>query len=280
MSARAGLLLTVAPNGARRTQTDHPALPITTEEIAVCAAACHAAGAAMIHLHVRDGDGRHSLDPDRYLDATAAVRQRTHDRMTVQITSEAAGVYAPREQMRCILTVKPEAASVAMRELCPDSTAEAAYGAFLERCAADAIWVQHILYSPAEIRRFGALHRAGVIPEQHPFVLLVVGSYRGDQPSTVAEFGRYAVAAAEVPDCEWAVCAFGSAEHVVLRHAAAHGFHLRTGFENNLLLPDGTPARDNAELVACLANALRADSIPLTDSVGSRSRTARRGRGV
>lgn len=272
MTAGSGLLLTVAPNGARRTQADHPALPVTSDEIAACAAACHQAGAAMIHLHVRDADGRHSLDSERYLEATAAVRQLTYGRMTVQITSEAAGIYGPDEQMRCVLTVGPEAASVAMRELCPDRTTEARYGAFLERCAADAIWVQHILYSPDEIRRFGGLHRAGVIPERHPFVLLVIGSYHGDKPSTIAEFEHYAVAAAEVRDCEWAACAFGREEQAVLRYAAGKGFHVRTGFENNLLLPDGKPSKDNAELVACLANALRADSIPLADSVGSRLR--------
>jgi uncharacterized protein (DUF849 family) len=44
----------VAPNGARRTKQDHPALPMNAAETARCAAACHAAGAAMIHVHVRD----------------------------------------------------------------------------------------------------------------------------------------------------------------------------------------------------------------------------------
>ena len=56
----------VAPNGARRTRADHPALPITPEEIAATARACQAAGAGAIHAHVRDDAGRHVLDAPLY----------------------------------------------------------------------------------------------------------------------------------------------------------------------------------------------------------------------
>ena len=69
------LILTVAPNGASKTKADHPALPMTSEEIAACAAACAEAGAAMIHLHVRDRQGGHTLDVGTYRAAIKAVRQ-------------------------------------------------------------------------------------------------------------------------------------------------------------------------------------------------------------
>ncbi len=65
-------ILAVAPNGARRTNTDHPALPMTADEIARTAAECREAGAAMIRLHVRDRNGDHSLDADLYRDAICA----------------------------------------------------------------------------------------------------------------------------------------------------------------------------------------------------------------
>ena len=48
------LLITVAPTGAETAKADCPQLPTTPEEIARTAAECEAAGAAMIHLHVRD----------------------------------------------------------------------------------------------------------------------------------------------------------------------------------------------------------------------------------
>ena len=61
MSAEPCLIM-VAPNGARKTKADHPALPITPAELAATASACLEAGAAAIHLHVRDRDGGHTLE--------------------------------------------------------------------------------------------------------------------------------------------------------------------------------------------------------------------------
>ena len=56
------LILAVAPNGARKTKADHPALPMQADEIGRAAAACRAAGAVMVHLHVRTSQGTHTLD--------------------------------------------------------------------------------------------------------------------------------------------------------------------------------------------------------------------------
>ena len=47
-------LITVAPTGAESAKADVPALPTTLEELVETARACEAAGAAMIHLHIRD----------------------------------------------------------------------------------------------------------------------------------------------------------------------------------------------------------------------------------
>lgn len=50
-----GISIAVAPNGGRRTKADHPAIPLTPEELALTARDCLDAGAAMIHVHVRKG---------------------------------------------------------------------------------------------------------------------------------------------------------------------------------------------------------------------------------
>jgi uncharacterized protein (DUF849 family) len=80
--------LAVAPNGGRRGKSDHPALPITPAEVARTAAQCAEAGAAMIHLHVRDRYGRHVLDADAYRAATDAIHREAGSEIVVQITSE------------------------------------------------------------------------------------------------------------------------------------------------------------------------------------------------
>ena len=64
-----------APNGARRNHADHQALPMTAQESADDAVALLDAGVGVLHLHVRDADGEHSLDADLYRDAIAAIRK-------------------------------------------------------------------------------------------------------------------------------------------------------------------------------------------------------------
>ena len=83
----------IAPNGARRGKSDHPALPVTITETVKVAVACHAAGADALHLHVRDETGAHSLDTARYRDALAALQDRLPE-MAVQITTESGGRFA------------------------------------------------------------------------------------------------------------------------------------------------------------------------------------------
>ena len=94
----------VAPNGARRGKADHPALPITIDDIVATATACHSAGADALHLHVRDEQGAHSLDAGRYLETLAALSSALPD-MPVQITTEAAGVFDVATQMKCLQVV-------------------------------------------------------------------------------------------------------------------------------------------------------------------------------
>jgi len=65
--ARRRVVVAVAPNGGRRTKADHPALPLDSGELARAAVECLERGASMIHLHVRDAEGRHCLDPEAYL---------------------------------------------------------------------------------------------------------------------------------------------------------------------------------------------------------------------
>jgi len=106
----------VAPNGARRGKVDHPALPITTEEIVATAAACHACGANGLHLHVRDPAGEHSLDAGRYRETLDALHRHV-PQLRVQITTEAAGRFDVPAQLACLRDVQPAWASIAVREI-------------------------------------------------------------------------------------------------------------------------------------------------------------------
>lgn len=249
------LIIAVAPNGARKTKADHPKLPMTAEEIGRVAASCAEAGAAMIHLHVRADDGTHSLNADRYRDAIAAVRREAGSEMIVQVTSEAVGVYSVDAQRAMVRDVRPEAVSLAIRELCPSEVEEAEFADLTRWMAAESVAPQYILYDAADVARFADLRRRGVLGGEAPFVLFVLGRYSKGQtsePPDLLEFLR--AAEREALDGPWAMCAFGPKEAACGLTAAALGGHCRVGFENNLALANGGVAPDNAALVAQIAD--------------------------
>ena len=243
-------LLTVAPNGARRGRGDHPALPVTTAEIAACAKACFTAGADQIHLHVRDAKGGHSLDAGRYRAAIAAIAEQA-PALAVQITTEAAGKYDVAAQYACLQALVPKAASVALRETARDPALAVRLYAF----AAEAgIEVQHILYTPADLALLSNWMANGIVPPALRSVLFVLGSYQPPRLAQPAELAGF-LAAAQGKDFDWSVCAFGRNELACAKAALHAGGSIRIGFENNIHLPDGQLARDNAQSVA-LARAM------------------------
>jgi uncharacterized protein (DUF849 family) len=266
------MILAVAPNGARKTQADHPAVPISPAELAATAAAAQAAGASMIHLHVRDADKKHSLDVGAYREASAAVREAVGDQMVIQVTSEAVGIYSAEQQMAMVRDLVPEAVSLAIREVVPQGGEEEARE-FLAWLVGEGILPQYILYAPEDVERFGRLQADGVIPPGPAFLLFVLGRYTPGQRSVPNDLLPYLTeievwpAAARLP---WAICAFGPKETACVTAAATLGGHARVGFENNLFLPSGAVARDNAELVAAGAASAAAFGRPLADAATAR----------
>jgi uncharacterized protein (DUF849 family) len=267
------MILAVAPNGARKTRMDHPAVPILPAELAATAAAAQAAGAAMIHLHVRDVDQKHSLDVGAYREATAAVREAVGARMVIQVTSEAVGMFSPQDQMAMVRALQPEAVSLAIRELVPDADHENAARDFLAWLVGAGILPQYILYAPEDVERFARLQAAGVVPPGQAFLLFVLGRYTPGQRSVPNDLLPYLTAIEAWPEAArlpWAICAFGPKETACVTAAATLGGHARVGFENNLFLPSGALARDNAELVAAGAAAATAIGRPLADAAAAR----------
>jgi 3-keto-5-aminohexanoate cleavage enzyme len=250
------IAVAVAPNGARRTKTDHPGLPITAAELARTAAECLEAGASMIHLHVRRPDGSHLLDPDAYRAATAAIRAEVGDRLVVQITSEAAGLYSPDQQMAVVRSVRPEAASLALRELSQGDAAERSFIEFLDWIHRENILSQLILYTPDEASRLSKLLQSGNLPFDDLPVLYVLGRYSAGQRSRPADLLPF-LAEGAPRFGSWMACAFGPDEIACVTAAALLGGDARVGFENNIWLPDGSLAPSNAAAVAGAAEALR-----------------------
>lgn len=271
------IAIAVAPNGARKTHADHPALPITPDELAACARQCVEAGAAMLHLHVRRPDGTHSLEPGDYRPAIAAVQRAVGDALVIQITTEAVGIYTPEQQMASasVRALQPEAISAALRELAPDAAHEAEAARFFGELAATRTAIQYILYSADDVVRYRDLRARGVLPDTPHWVLFVLGRYSAGQRSDPSDLLPFLQAWADGGDITanvpWAMCAFGPREAECALSAALLGGHARLGFENNMALPDGSTAPDNAALVTNLRRHLDALHRPVASAAELRS---------
>ena len=270
---RGRVALAVAPNGGRKTKADHPALPLSADELARTAAECLERGASMIHLHVRDAEGRHCLDPEAYRAAIASICEAVGDRLVLQITSESLGRYSPAEQRAAVLRTNPEAVSLALRELAPEAADEKDFGDFLGKLKQMRVHPQIILYTPAEAERLGAMLKQGLIPFDKLSVLYVLGRFaltRTALPRDLLPF-----LAPEAPRFQaWSVCAFGRRETACVTAAALLGGHARVGFENNLALPSGERAASNADLVGAAAHALEAVGLQTQTADGLREEVA------
>ncbi|WP_020204848.1 3-keto-5-aminohexanoate cleavage protein [Cupriavidus sp. WS] len=262
------LIITVAPNGAYKTAADHPAVPLTAAALAAEARACLDAGAAMMHMHVRQPDGRHSLDAQLYREALAAVKQAVGDRLLVQVTSEAAGIYRAAEQIAMVRELRPEAVSIGLREIAVPDIPEAELAAFLAWLARERVMTQIILYDAADVARWQALRARGLVPPGAWSVLFVLGRYAAGQVSSPRDLLPFLqVFDGSLP---WAICAFGQEEHACVTTAAAFGGHVRVGFENNLKLRDGSIASGNAALVRQAGEGARALGRPLASAAEAR----------
>jgi len=258
------LIITVAPNGAYKQAIDHPALPLNASDLAITAKHCLDAGAAMLHLHIRDAQGRHSLDVAAYQDALRALEAAVGTSMVLQITSEAAGVYQAPEQMAMVRSVHPEAVSVGLREFDHPAMGEHGLSDFFGWLAREQVMTQVILYDTADLDRWQDLRQRGVIPEAPWFLLFVLGRYTAGQTSDPKDLLPFLRRHTGIEP--WAICAFGSTEHACVTAAAAMGGHVRVGFENNLKLKTDLTAPNNAALVLQAADAARCLGRPLASA--------------
>lgn len=255
------LLIAVAPNGARRTKQEVPGLPIEPDELAREALQSLEAGAAMIHLHVRNETGAHSILARHYGPAIERIVDTVGDKMLIQVSSEAAGVYNRHEQMAAMRDLPAESVSVALRELVPDESCFDDAAAFYDEMKSRGTMLQHILYSPQDVERFHHLQDLGVIPGDQAFLLFVLGREGTDDVATLHRFVEK-----NRSRSPWMCCAFGPNDMEILHAAIALGGHVRVGFENNLHLPSGSPAASNSQLVALLAGSDEASSLRLANA--------------
>ncbi len=249
LSVVTSVLITVAPTGAELSKADYPQLPTTLTELVQEARACEAAGAAMVHVHIRDAQGRPSLDPVRLRETVTALREQTG--LVVQL-STGGGVHDPFEARLAVLDAQPDSCSLTC------GTVNFGHEVFLNP------WPFMVeLYQKArelqvvpefEIFDLGHLASLQRLIDQYglpfggrvhcDFVLGVPGGLPGTAHALVA-----GVQALPAEVTSWSATGIGRAHLPVMAAAAALGGHLRVGMEDNLVYRKGVAVQSNAELV-------------------------------
>jgi 3-keto-5-aminohexanoate cleavage enzyme len=269
-NAQAKVVLAVAPTGGRRSKEDHPALPVTAAELVAEAPLWRDAGASVLHLHVRDAGGAHTLSADAYKEAIKALRTAIGNAMLIQMTTEAVGRFAPVEQMAAVRAVRPDAVSLALRELAPEDDDKKSFADFVAWMLRERIAPQIILYDRPDVDRLLRWAREGVVDPSAISVLYVLGRYTVNQTSNPVDLLAF-LGVEELPFRDWMMCAFGPNELRCAALAALLGGHVRVGFENNMHLAGGKLAARNADLVAQTAETLRALHIDLASADDTRA---------
>jgi len=241
-------LITVAPTGAESEKSAVPALPVTLEELVTTAKECQSAGAAVIHVHIRDRDARPTLDLGRLTDTVHALRESTD--LIVQLSTGGA-VTDSFERRLAVLDAGPDACSLTCGTVnFGDDVFMNPWGFMTELYAK----TQSLGVVPEfELFDFGhiaALHRLlgqfGPPAGGHVHCDLVMG-VPGGMPGDAATL-VHAVQALP-PGATWSATGIGRTSVPVLFAALAAGGHLRVGMEDTITFARGRAVASNAELV-------------------------------
>ena len=247
-------MITVAPTGAEQRKADVPQLPTTPEEIAAEAAACQAAGAAMIHIHVRDAAHAPTLDLPRVREVVAAVREASS--LVVQL-STGGSVHDPMPERLAVLDAEPDSCSLTLGTVnFGDDVFMNPWGFVVElfRASRDRGIVPEFevfdLGQLSTLRRL--LDREGLPAGGKVHVDLVMGVPGGMPGTTDALVACVAAMPPEVTS--WSATGIGRSHLSVLAASLSAGGHLRVGMEDTVVWgrgPDGpVPVACNADLVA------------------------------
>jgi uncharacterized protein (DUF849 family) len=241
-------MITVAPTGAESDKAAVPALPVTLDELVAAAKECQAAGAAVIHVHIRDDAARPTLDLGRLTDTVRALREATD--LIVQLSTGGAvsDGFEPRLE---VLDAAPDACSLTCGTVNFGDEVFLNPWPFIRDLYAKTQQVGVVPeFELFDLGHVATLHR--LLAELGPphgghvhcdLVMGVPGGMPGDAATLVA-------AVAALPEgATWSATGIGRTTVPVMLAALSAGGHLRVGMEDTISFARGRPVTGNAELV-------------------------------
>jgi uncharacterized protein (DUF849 family) len=263
-------LITVASTGAESEKSAVPALPVTLDELVTTAKECSAAGAAMIHVHIRDADAQPTLDPGRLKDTVQALRDSSD--LIVQLSTGGA-VTDPYDRRLAVLDARPDGCSLTC------GTVNFGDGVFLNPWGfIKELYVKTQEYGVVpefELFDFGHIATLNrLLAELGPpagghvhcdLVMGVPGGMPGNAATLVQAVGALPAGAT------WSATGIGRTSLPVLLAALSAGGHLRVGMEDTVTFARGRAVQSNAELVARAAAMAELAQRPAMSPAAARS---------
>ena len=264
-------IITCAITGNMTTRENHPELPVTPKEIADAAVGAARAGAAIVHIHVRDPEtGRGTMELRYYREVVERIRDSGVD-VLINLTTGEGGRFRPSDEdpkvaapgstlthperrVEHVVELKPDICSLDLNTMFSGSAvvintprnvsimAKAIYDAGVKP--------ELEVFDTGDIHLGRALIEQGVLREPTLFQIVLGVKYGANaSPQTLAYLTSL------LPErCQWAAFGIGRMEYPMLAQAWLLGGHVRVGMEDNVYISKGVLAKDNAELVTKAAH--------------------------
>jgi uncharacterized protein (DUF849 family) len=243
-------VITAALTGPIASKADNPALPCSPEEIAQAAKDASDAGAAVVHVHLRNADEQPTADLEIARRVVGLIGESCP--ALVQL-STGVGLSVSYEDRMKLVEVRPRMATLNVCSMTfgagefrnpPDGVRKLAY-----RMGELGVKPELELYDSGHLEVALALHSEGLLAEplQFSLVLGVSGGMAATAANLVALVAR-------IPEGSvWQAIGIGRGNLPMTTIGLAMGGNARTGMEDTLMLRRGQPASGNGELVARLA---------------------------
>jgi 3-keto-5-aminohexanoate cleavage enzyme len=254
LSALQPCIITVAITGSVPRKENNPAVPITVTEQVESTHAAYEAGAAMVHVHVRNDDQTTTSNPDKFADFKTRIRRHCPDIILQFSTGGRSGVGSERGGM---LHHRPEMASLStgsvnfptrVYENPPDLIRELAEKMIRYDVKPEIeVFDLAMLYNAVNYARDGVLKA----PLHVQFVLGVKHALPAERDLLEFEVAKLKTL---MPEATWVAAGVGRHQLEVNRWCLEMGGHCRTGLEDNVRWDKSRLAASNAELVKRVAD--------------------------
>lgn len=260
------VIITCAVTGNLTTLEQTPHLPVTPEQIADASLGAAEAGAAIVHIHVRDpATGKPSMSLDYYRDVVERIRAR-NSQLILNITTGPGGRFVPSHD-------DPKVAAAGTTLLVPEKRVEHIAALRPDICTLDLNTMNSgkevVINTPANVRRMAkVIAEAGVKPEIELFDsgdialmhdLVKDGTLQGPLLCSFVMGVRYGFQPAPetvlyardlLPqDAEFTAIGIGKAAFTAVAQSYLAGGHVRVGLEDSVYLTRGQLATSNAAMV-------------------------------